>query len=180
MLGFGSATRVYVAVGTTDMRKGFEGLFGIVRDRLMIDPMTGHVFVFCNACPGDGTEQFTDPHHPTIQRSTESEPLSFANRDCDWSGSRSMDQGVFGHERGAFTGALICRKACSRSCCARLRSVTSMTDPTNWIHIGSEDAGPRVAAIVSVVETCRRLKTDTFHKARAILTLGILSRLSVS
>ena len=28
----------------------------------------------------------------------------------------------------------------------------------NWIHIGSEEAGPRVAAIVSVVETCRRLK----------------------
>jgi transposase len=28
----------------------------------------------------------------------------------------------------------------------------------NWIHIGSEQAGPRVAAIVSVVETCRRLK----------------------
>ena len=28
----------------------------------------------------------------------------------------------------------------------------------NWIHIGSEQAGPRVAAILSVVETCRRLK----------------------
>ncbi len=28
----------------------------------------------------------------------------------------------------------------------------------NWIHIGSEEAGPRVAAIISVVETCRRLK----------------------
>ncbi len=27
----------------------------------------------------------------------------------------------------------------------------------NWIHIGSKEAGPRVAAIVSVVETCRRL-----------------------
>jgi transposase len=27
----------------------------------------------------------------------------------------------------------------------------------NWIHIGSEQAGPRVAAIVSVIETCRRL-----------------------
>jgi transposase len=49
MLGFGSATRVYVAIGATDMRKGFEGLFGIVRDRLMIDPLSGHVFVFCNA-----------------------------------------------------------------------------------------------------------------------------------
>jgi transposase len=49
MLGFGSATRVYVAIGATDMRKGFEGLFGIVRDRLMIDPLSGQVFVFCNA-----------------------------------------------------------------------------------------------------------------------------------
>ena len=28
----------------------------------------------------------------------------------------------------------------------------------NWIHIGSEQAGPRVAAIVSIIETCRRLK----------------------
>jgi hypothetical protein len=29
----------------------------------------------------------------------------------------------------------------------------------SWsVHIGSEEAGPRVAAIVSVVETCRRLK----------------------
>jgi transposase len=28
----------------------------------------------------------------------------------------------------------------------------------NWIHIGSEEAGPRVAAILSIVETCRRLK----------------------
>jgi transposase len=28
----------------------------------------------------------------------------------------------------------------------------------NWIHIGSAQAGPKVAAILSVVETCRRLK----------------------
>ena len=28
----------------------------------------------------------------------------------------------------------------------------------NWIHVGSEQAGPKVAAILSVVETCRRLK----------------------
>lgn len=27
----------------------------------------------------------------------------------------------------------------------------------NWLHIGSEEAGPRVAAITSIVETCRRL-----------------------
>ena len=28
----------------------------------------------------------------------------------------------------------------------------------NWVHIGSVQAGPRVAAILSVVETCRRLE----------------------
>ena len=28
----------------------------------------------------------------------------------------------------------------------------------NWIHIGSLQAGPKVAAILSVVESCRRLK----------------------
>ena len=27
----------------------------------------------------------------------------------------------------------------------------------NWIHLGSKEAGSRVAAIVSIVETCRRL-----------------------
>jgi hypothetical protein len=28
----------------------------------------------------------------------------------------------------------------------------------NWIHLGSPQAGPRVAAILSVIESCRRLK----------------------
>ena len=28
----------------------------------------------------------------------------------------------------------------------------------NWIHVGSQQAGPKVAAILSVVESCRRLK----------------------
>lgn len=32
------------------------------------------------------------------------------------------------------------------------------TGRKNWIHIGSQQAGPRVAAILSVVESCRRLK----------------------
>ena len=27
----------------------------------------------------------------------------------------------------------------------------------NWLHFGSEEAGPRIAAIMSVIETCRRL-----------------------
>lgn len=32
------------------------------------------------------------------------------------------------------------------------------TGRKNWIHIGSQQAGPRVAAILSVVESCRRFK----------------------
>jgi IS66 Orf2 like protein len=48
MIGFGSATRVYLAAGATDMRKGFDGLFGIARDRLGMDPLSGHLFVYCN------------------------------------------------------------------------------------------------------------------------------------
>jgi len=49
VFGFGAATRIYLAVGATDMRKGFEGLYGLVRDRLQCQPLSGHVFLFCNA-----------------------------------------------------------------------------------------------------------------------------------
>ena len=48
MFGLGAATRVYLAVGATDLRKGFEGLFGLVKDRLGLEPLSGHVVCFCN------------------------------------------------------------------------------------------------------------------------------------
>jgi transposase len=31
------------------MRKGFEGLYGLVRERLLCEPLSGHLFLFCNA-----------------------------------------------------------------------------------------------------------------------------------
>ena len=31
------------------MRKGFEGLYGMARDRMQCEPLSGHVFVFANA-----------------------------------------------------------------------------------------------------------------------------------
>jgi transposase len=49
MFGVGPATRIYLAAGATDMRKGFEGLHGLVRDRLACDPLSGHIFLFTNA-----------------------------------------------------------------------------------------------------------------------------------
>jgi transposase len=48
MFGIGPATRIYLAAGATDMRKNFEGLYGLVRDRLACDPLSGHVFLFSN------------------------------------------------------------------------------------------------------------------------------------
>ena len=48
MFGWGPATRIYLAAGATDMRKSFEGLYGLVRDRLRCEPRSGHLFLFCN------------------------------------------------------------------------------------------------------------------------------------
>ena len=38
-----------MAAGATDMRKNFNGLYGLVRDHLNCDPESGHVFLFTNA-----------------------------------------------------------------------------------------------------------------------------------
>ena len=48
MFGLGSATKIYVAVDAVDMRKGFDGLYGLVRDQLGQDPLSGHLFLFSN------------------------------------------------------------------------------------------------------------------------------------
>jgi transposase len=48
MFGLSPATKVYLAVGATDLRKSFEGLHGLVRDRLAFEPLSGHLFLFSN------------------------------------------------------------------------------------------------------------------------------------
>ncbi len=49
MFGLGPATRIYVALGATDMRKGFDGLYGMVRDKLGLEVRSGHLFLFANS-----------------------------------------------------------------------------------------------------------------------------------
>jgi transposase len=39
----------------------------------------------------------------------------------------------------------------------------------NWIHVGSPQAGPKVAAILSIVESCRRLKVPVRDYLGAVL-----------
>jgi transposase len=48
VFGLGLATKIYVAVEAVDMRKGFDGLYGLVRDQLGQDPLSGHLFLFSN------------------------------------------------------------------------------------------------------------------------------------
>ena len=43
MIQVGPATRVFLAAGPTDMRKGFDGLADLVRHRLAADPLNGHL-----------------------------------------------------------------------------------------------------------------------------------------
>jgi transposase len=49
MFALGAATRIYVATGNTDMRIGFDGLWGKIRDVLGCDPASGHIFLFANS-----------------------------------------------------------------------------------------------------------------------------------
>jgi transposase len=39
----------------------------------------------------------------------------------------------------------------------------------NWLHVGSAQAGPKVAAILSVVESCRRLGVPIKAYLQAVL-----------
>jgi len=48
MLMLPSAVRVFVCLEATDMRKGFDGLVAVTRERLEEDPFSGHMYVFFN------------------------------------------------------------------------------------------------------------------------------------
>ena len=48
MLSLASTLRIFLAVEPADMRKGFDGLSLLVRDRIAQDPLSGHLFVFRN------------------------------------------------------------------------------------------------------------------------------------
>lgn len=43
-----SHTRVFLAPGTTDMRKAIDSLSILVEGSMDLDPFSGHLFVFCN------------------------------------------------------------------------------------------------------------------------------------
>ena len=48
MLTPAAQTKVYLALGATDMRKAINGLSMLTQGTLELDPFSGHLFVFCN------------------------------------------------------------------------------------------------------------------------------------
>ena len=46
MIPVPASTKVWLASGVTDMRKGFNGLSMLAQDALEQDPFSGHLFVF--------------------------------------------------------------------------------------------------------------------------------------
>ena len=46
MIGLPAGTRVWLAAGVTDMRKGMGGLAALAQTTLQCDPFCGHLFVF--------------------------------------------------------------------------------------------------------------------------------------
>ncbi len=48
MLSFSAAQRYFLCRDKTDMRKGVDGLSGLVRDGLKRDPLSGDIFIFFN------------------------------------------------------------------------------------------------------------------------------------
>lgn len=45
---FASASKVYIALGATDMRKSINGLSLLVVDQFDLDVFSGNLFAFCN------------------------------------------------------------------------------------------------------------------------------------
>jgi transposase len=46
MIGLPSSTRIWLAAGVTDMRRGMDGLAALVQSALEDNPFSGHVFIF--------------------------------------------------------------------------------------------------------------------------------------
>ena len=48
MFSLPPSVQIFLASGATDMRKSFNGLESAAREVIRRDPLSGHLFVFCN------------------------------------------------------------------------------------------------------------------------------------
>ncbi len=48
MMALSNRTRIFVCANATDMRKGFDGLSGLVAEHFPVELLSGHLFLFFN------------------------------------------------------------------------------------------------------------------------------------
>lgn len=49
MLGFDRSVKIFLYGKSCDMRKGFDGLYGLVQDAMQMNPLCGYLFVFMSS-----------------------------------------------------------------------------------------------------------------------------------
>jgi transposase len=142
VFGLGGATRIYLAPGATDMRKGFEGLYGLVRDHLLCDPLSGHVFLFSNAQRNRLKILFSDGsglwvcakrlekgrfHWPVASAAQEKVVLSQEEFALCWAGSilrrRGAGDGTASPSQRSHTAYKLPHKLCTNACTSAAASV---------------------------------------------------------
>jgi transposase len=104
VISINAQTKIYLALGTVDMRKGFDGLCGLVIDTLKEDPLSGALYLFVNRrrdrlkvlyWDGDGlaiwyrrleqgTFQIPTPHNGTSSIQIHSEDFTMLLRGIDF------------------------------------------------------------------------------------------------
>jgi len=98
MFGLGPATKVYLAAGATDLRKGFDGLYGLARDALGLEPLSGHLVLFCNRDRKQTTFSISMP--------TLGDPIPVASA-VRPEGSRDSTHGPSGQPSGSCGGSSV-------------------------------------------------------------------------
>lgn len=95
MISLGLNTKVYLALGATDLRKGMDGLSGLVAGQLSQNPFSGHLFAFCNRQRNTVKLLFWDLNgfwvlHKRLERQTfrwprtEREVMELSLREMNW------------------------------------------------------------------------------------------------
>jgi len=140
------------------MRKGFEGLYGLVRDRLAGEPLSGHLFLFCNA-QRNRLKVLDDIRSKIEAAQSMALPASALSKACQYALTLWSKLTRFLEHPELDLSNNLAENSMRPVALGR----------KNWIHIGGPQAGPKIAAILSVVESCRRLKLPVRDYLAAVL-----------
>jgi hypothetical protein len=84
MFGFDQASKVFIYAKPTDMRKGFDGLYGLVINHMDLDPRQGYLFVFLNRQQIQNVPVFlTNIHWQSVKCPKISFPPSHTSPKCN-------------------------------------------------------------------------------------------------